>query len=65
MVLTRSVNDISVIYVAAHRYAGGRKKKVDERAGAQRHKYFVRFLIGARPTRGHFVSWSSRDWTPL
>ena len=37
-------NDISVIYVTAHRCAGGLKKELDLRSGSQRHRHFVRFL---------------------
>ena len=37
-------NDISVIYVTAHRCAGGSKKKLNLRSGSQRHKHFVGFF---------------------
>ena len=36
-----TINDISVIYVTAHRCAGGLKKKLDLRSGSQRHRHFV------------------------
>ena len=39
-----TINDISVIYVTAHRCAGGRKKKLDLRSGSQRHRHFVGFF---------------------
>ena len=39
-----TVNDISVIYVTAHRCAGGLKKKLDLRSGSQRHRHFVGFF---------------------
>ena len=39
-----TINDISVIYVTAHRCAGGLKKKFDLRSGSQRHRHFVRFF---------------------
>ena len=48
-----TINDISVIYVTAHRCAGG-LKKFDLRAGSQHHRHFVGFLnvpVQA-PTRG-------------
>ena len=32
-----TINDISVIYVTAHRCAGGLKKKLDVRSSSQRH----------------------------
>ena len=41
-----TINDISVIYVTAHRCAGGLKKKLDLRSGSQRHRHFVGFLRG-------------------
>ena len=37
-------NDISVIYVTAHRCTGGLKKKLNLRSGSQRHIYFVGFF---------------------
>ena len=39
-----AINDISVIYVTAHRCAGGLKKKWDLRSGSQRHRHFVGFF---------------------
>ena len=39
-----TINDISVIYVTAHRCAGGMKKKFDLRSGSQRHRHFVGFF---------------------
>ena len=39
-----TINDISVIYVTAHRCAGGLKKKYDPRSGSQRHRHFVGFF---------------------
>ena len=39
-----TINDISVIYVTAHRCAGGLKKKLDLRSGSQRHRHFVGFF---------------------
>ena len=41
-----TINDISVMYVTAHRYAGGLKKKLtlDLRSGSQRHRHFVGFF---------------------
>ena len=50
-----TVNNISVIYVTAHRCAGGLKKKFDLRSGSQRHRHFVGFFIVPvqAPTRGH------------
>ena len=41
-----TINDISVIYVTAHRCAGG-LKKLDLRSGSQRHRHFV---YRARPS---------------
>ena len=38
-----TINDISVIYVTAHRWAGG-LKKLDLRLGSQRHRHFVGFF---------------------
>ena len=48
-------NDISVIYVTAHRCAGGLKKKLDLRSGSQRHRHFVGFfnVPVQAPTRDH------------
>ena len=43
-----TLNNTSVIFVAAHRSATGLKKKVHLRSGYQRHIHFVRlFLKGA------------------
>ena len=40
-----TINDISDIHVAAHRCAGGlKKKKLDLRSGSQRHRHFVGFF---------------------
>ena len=39
-----TINDISVIFVTAHRCAGGLKKKYDLRSGSQRHRHFVGFF---------------------
>ena len=39
-----TTKDISVIYVTAHRCAGGLKKKLDLRSGSQRHRHFVGFF---------------------
>ena len=39
-----TINDISVIYVAAHRCAGGLKKKLYRRSGSQCHRHFVGFF---------------------
>ena len=39
-----TINDISVIYVTAHRCAGGLKKMLDLRSGSQRHRHFVGFF---------------------
>ena len=49
-----TINDISVIYVTAHRYAGG-LKKLDQRSGSQRHRHFVGFfnVPVQAPTRDH------------
>ena len=48
-------NDISVIYVTAHRCAGGLKKKLDLRSGSQRHRHFAGFfnVPVLAPTRDH------------
>ena len=50
-----TINDISVIYVTAHRCAGGLKKKFDLRSGSQRHRHFVGFfnVPVLAPTRDH------------
>ena len=42
-----TINDISVIYVTAHRCAGG-LKKFDLRLNSQRHRHFVGFFNVAR-----------------
>ena len=49
-----TINDISVIYVTAHRCAGG-LKKLDLRSGSQRHRHFVGFFYVPvlAPTRDH------------
>ena len=44
LLLNITINDISVIYVTAHRCAGGLKKKLDLRSGFQRHRDFVGFF---------------------
>ena len=49
-----SCNDISVIYVTAHRCTGG-LKKLNLLSGSQRHRHFVWFFnvpVHA-PTQGH------------
>ena len=48
-------NDISVIYVTAHRCTGGLKKKLNLRSGSQGHRHYVRFfnVPVQAPTRGH------------
>ena len=50
-----TINDISVIYVTAHRCTGGLKKKLDLRSGSQRHRHFVVFfnVPVLAPTRYH------------
>ena len=50
-----TIYDISVIYVTAHRCAGGLKKKLYLRSGSQRHRHFVGFfnVPVQAPTRGH------------
>ena len=49
-----TINDISVIYVTAHRCAGG-MKKLDLRSGSQRHRHFAGFfnVPVLAPTRDH------------
>ena len=49
-----TINDISVIYVTAHRYAAGLKKKLDLQSGSQRYRHFVGILkvLVQAPTRG-------------
>ena len=44
LVFNVTFNDISVIYVTAHRCAGGLKKKLNLRSGSQRHRHFVGFF---------------------
>ena len=39
-----TINDISVIYVTAHRCAGWLKKKLDLQSGSQHHRHFVGFF---------------------
>ena len=48
-----TINDISVIYVTAHRCAGGPKEKIDLRWGSQHHRHFVGFfnVLVQAPTR--------------
>ena len=56
-------NDISVIYVTAHRCAVGLKKKLDLRSGSQRHSHFVGFfnVPVQAPARGHpFYGYSEK-----
>ena len=55
LLLNVTCNDISVIYVTSHRYAGGTKKKFDLRSGSQHHRHFVGFfnVLVQAPTRGH------------
>ena len=50
-----TINDISVIYVTAHRCAGGLKKKLDLRSSSQCHRHFVGFfnVPVLTPTRDH------------
>ena len=50
-----TINDISVIYVTAHRCAGGLKKKLDLRSGSQHHRHFVGFfnVPVQTPTQDH------------
>ena len=50
-----TIYDISVIYVTAHRCAGGLKKKLNLRSGSQRHRHFVGFfnVPVQTPTRDH------------
>ena len=49
-----TINDISVIYVTAHRCTGA-LKKLDLRSGSQRHRHFVGFfnVPVLAPTRDH------------
>ena len=61
-------NDISVIYVTAHRCAGGLKKKLklDLRSGSQRHRHFVGFfnVPVLAPTRDHPFLYGDSDTPP-
>ena len=53
-----TINDISVIYVTAHRCAGGLKKKLDLRSGSQRHRHFVGFFnVSDRHGTTLFIRW--------
>ena len=49
-----TINDISVIYVTAHRCADG-LKKLDLRSGSKRHRHFIGFfnVPVQAPTRDH------------
>ena len=42
--LNVTCNDISVLYVTSHRYAGGLKKKLDLRLESQRHRHSIGFF---------------------
>ena len=62
-----TINDISVIYVTAHRCAGGLKKKMlDLRSGSQRHRHFVGFfnVPVLAPTRDHPFLYGDSDTPP-
>ena len=61
-----TINDISVIYVTAHRCAGGLKKKLDLRSGSQRHRHFVGFfnVPVLAPTRGPTFLYGDSDTPP-
>ena len=50
-----TINDISVIYVTAHRCTGGLKKKLDLWSGSQRHRHFAGFfnVPVLAPTQDH------------
>ena len=52
--LNVTCNDISVIYVTAHRCAGELKNKLYLRSGSQRHRHFVGLfnVLVQAPTRG-------------
>ena len=55
-----TINDISVIYVTAHRCAGPPKKKLDLRSGSQCHRHYVGFfnVPVQTPTRDPlFIRW--------
>ena len=61
--LNVTCNDISVIYVTAHRCTGGLKKKFDLRSGSQSHRHFVGFfnVPVQAPTRGQpFYGYSEK-----
>ena len=59
--LNVTCNDISVIYVTAHRCASGLKKKLNLRSGSQCHRHFVGFFSVRAPARGHpFYSYSEK-----
>ena len=47
-----TIDDISVIYVTAHKCAGG-LKKFDQRWGSQRHRHFVGFISSLRCPSKH------------
>ena len=56
-------NVISVIYVTAHRCAGGLKKKLNLWSGSQRHRHFAGFfnVPVQEPTRDHpFYGYSEK-----
>ena len=67
--LNVTCNDISVIYVMAHRCTGG-PKKFDIRSGSKRHRYFVGFFYipvyglgtDTGPTFLYGYSWKSPHW---
>ena len=61
-----TINDISVIYVTAHRCAGGLKKKYDLRSGSQRHRHFVGFfnVPVLAPTRDQPFLYGDSDTPP-
>ena len=61
--LNVTCNDISVIYVTAHRCTGGFKNKWNLQSGYQRHRHFVGFfnVPVQAPTRGHpFYGYSEK-----
>ena len=55
--LNVTINEISVIYVTAHRCAGGLKKKFDLRSGSQRHRHF--HLVAFYDTLGYGDTFST------
>ena len=62
-----TINDISVIYVTAHRCAGGLKKKFDLRSGSQRSRWDTEVHILALtpgPSRGKRARGLSRECAP-